>query len=439
MVERHGVFEGSVHAAGSQAVTTPGPAQRPEPEPGGGLPDIGDRAVGPAPEPAAGLPERYLRQMRLPQLGALGQRRLAASRVAVIGAGGLGAPVLSYLAAAGIGQITVFDPDTVEATNLHRQVLFGDADVGRSKAVAAAERLHALNPEISVRAEARTVTPANALQLLAGHDLVLDGTDNFPTRYMASDACEILDLPLVWGSILAFSGQVSVFWGAGGRGVTYRDVHPVPPRPGEVPSCSEAGVLGMLCGVIGATMAMEAVKVLAGLGDVLFGRLALYDALRARWDELPLARDPRRPAVREIEDVMMTCGLPGPTGPAKDELTVAELPALLAAGVRVIDIREAHELAGGMVRGAEHVPMAELLALPEQAEESAQQESSGPSGPSETSGAAEGLEGAVLYCAAGSRSASAQRVLAGRGISVRSLRGGFGAVEGSEIEVTRPG
>lgn len=421
MVERHGVLERSVHATGSPRVTSPATAQRPEPGGGRGLPDIGDRAVAPGPEVAAGSQERYLRQMRLPQLGALGQRRLAASRVAVIGAGGLGAPVLSYLAAAGIGEITVFDPDTVDATNLHRQVLFGDAEVGRSKAVAAAERLQALNPEISVRAVARTVTPATALQMLAGHHLVLDGTDNFPTRYMASDACEILDLPLVWGSILAFSGQVSVFWGAGGRGVTYRDVHPVPPRPGEVPSCSEAGVLGMLCGVIGATMAMEAVKVLAGLGDVLFGRLALYDALRARWDELPLARDPQRPAVGEIEDVMVTCGLPGPTGPASDELTITELPALLSAGVRVIDIREAHELAAGMVAGAEHVPMAELLAL------------------EDTSGGAGALEGAVLYCAAGSRSASAQRVLGERGIAVRSLRGGFGAVEGSGIEVALPG
>ena len=439
MVESHGVFERSVHAASSPVVTSPASAQRPEPGGGRGLPDIGDRAVAPGPEAAAGSQERYLRQMRLPQLGALGQRRLAASRVAVIGAGGLGAPVLSYLAAAGIGEITVFDPDTVDATNLHRQVLFGDADVGRSKAVAAAERLRALNPEISVRAVARTVTPASALEMLDGHHLVLDGTDNFPTRYMASDACEILDLPLVWGSILAFSGQVSVFCGAGGRGVTYRDVHPVPPRPGEVPSCSEAGVLGMLCGVMGATMAMEAVKVLAGLGDVLFGRLALYDALRARWDELPLARDPQRPAVTEIEDVMVTCGLPGPTGPATDELTVAELPALLAEGVRVIDIRETHELADGMVAGAEHVPMAELLALAGRSDASG---TSVPADGAESSGlsaAAAGLEGAVLYCAAGSRSASAQRVLAERGIAVRSLRGGFGAVEGSGIEVGLPG
>lgn len=379
-------------------------------------PRILDRTV-PADRPAAQRHDlgRYLRQMRLPQLGETGQRRLAAARVAVIGAGGLGAPALTYLAAAGIGEITLFDPDTVDATNLHRQVLFTEADLGRSKAVAAAEHLHAQSPQVSVRAVVETLTPANALEELAGHDLVLDGTDNFPTRYLASDACEILDLPLVWGSILAFSGQVSVFWGAGGRGVTYRDVHPVPPRPGEVPSCAEAGVLGMLCGVIGSTMAMEAVKVLAGMGDVLFGRLALYDALRARWDELPLVRDPQRLPVTEVEDVMLTCGLPGPTGPARDEVTAAELPALLAAGARVIDIREERELAeGGMIAGAEHVPMGELLR-----------------------GADHEVAGAVLYCAAGTRSASTQRALAERGIRVRSLTGGFDGLAGSGVEIQR--
>lgn len=386
--------------------------------------DIRDRAVHPV--PMLGDHARHQRQMRLPQLGETGQRRLAAARVAVIGAGGLGAPVLSYLAAAGIGAVTVFDPDTVDVTNLHRQILFTESDLGRPKAVAAAEHLRDLAPGVEVRPVVDALTPANALELLAGHHLVLDGTDNFPTRYLVSDACELLDLPLVWGSILAFAGQVSVFWGADGRGVTYRDVHPVPPSPGEVPSCAEAGVLGMLCGVIGSTMAMEAVKVLAGMGDVLLGRLALYDALRARWDELPLARDPRRLPVTEIEDVMITCGLPGPTGPARDEVTAADLAGLLASGTRVIDIREERELAAGIVAGAEHLPMGELLRRAGDGD--------GEAADGRTPDAA-GLEGAVLYCAAGTRSASAQRVLAEQGIRVRSLAGGFDGLEGSEVEI----
>lgn len=390
-----------------------------------GAPDIGALAVDPdrgSRLADADGQDRYLRQMRLPQLGAQGQRRLAAARVAVIGAGGLGAPVLTYLAAAGIGEITLIDPDVVDRTNLHRQVIFESKDVGRSKAVTAAEHLHTLNPQMRVRALVDVVTAANALELLAGHDLVLDGTDNFPTRYLASDACEMLDIPLVWGSILAFSGQVSVFWGAGGRGVTYRDVHPVPPRPGEVPSCSEAGVLGMLCGVIGSTMAMEAAKVLAGMGEVLFGRLALYDALSARWEHLPIARDPARPAVTRLEDLTLTCGLPGPIGPGGAEVSAADLPGMLAAGVRVIDIREDHEVAGGMVSGAEHIAMSHLLTA---AGDGTDERLS-----------ARALDGAVLYCAAGTRSGSTQRALGERGIAVLSLAGGFDGLDGSQVETT---
>src|SRR5699024_7145224 len=390
-----------------------------------GAPDIGALAVDPdrgSRLADADGQDRYLRQMRLPQLGAQGQRRLAAARVAVIGAGGLGAPVLTYLAAAGIGEITLIDPDVVDRTNLHRQVIFESKDVGRSKAVTAAEHLHTLNPQMRVRALVDVVTAANALELLAGHDLVLDGTDNFPTRYLASDACEMLDIPLVWGSILAFSGQVSVFWGAGGRGVTYRDVHPVPPRPGEVPSCSEAGVLGMLCGVIGSTMAMEAAKVLAGMGEVLFGRLALYDALSARWEHLPIARDPARPAVTRLEDLTLTCGLPGPIGPGGAEVSAADLPGMLAAGVRVIDIREDHEVAGGMVSGAEHIAMSHLLTA---AGDGTDERLS-----------ARALDGAVLYCAAGTRSGSTQRAPAARGIAGLSLAGGFAGPDGSQVATT---
>src|SRR5690606_32620161 len=190
--------------------------------------DLLDRAVAPLPGEEWEASAQYMRQMRLPELGETGQRRLCAARVAVLGAGGLGAPVLSYLAAAGVGRLTVLDPDTVDETNLHRQVLFTAEDVGRGKAEVTAQGLRDLNQGIHVDVLAELVTPANALEQLGGRDLVLDGTDNFPPRYLASDACELLDIPLVWGSILGFSGQVSVFWGAGGRGVTYRDVHPVP-------------------------------------------------------------------------------------------------------------------------------------------------------------------------------------------------------------------
>ncbi|MCT1385595.1 ThiF family adenylyltransferase [Brachybacterium sp. p3-SID1565] len=380
--------------------------------------------------------QRYSRQMRLPQVGAVGQEKLGSARVAVIGAGGLGAPVLSYLAAAGIGSITVIDADTVDLSNLHRQVIHRTDAVGQPKAVSAVQHLQALNPEVELRAVVDTLTPANALEILGGHDLVLDGTDNFPTRYLASDACEILDLPLVWGSILGFTGQVSLFHGAGGTGVTYRDVHPVPPRPGEVPSCSEAGVLGMLCGVIGSTMAMEAAKHILGVGETLHGRIALYDALAARWTEVPVARDPGRAPVTELEDLTLTCGLPGPTGPATDEVTAEELAGLLASGVRVIDIREDDEVARGMLAEAEHMPMGVLLrgdATGDDPDAGDGTDNDGAAGDAAVGDAAVGgaaggahpLQGAVLYCAAGTRSASTQRTLAGRGITVRSLAGGF--------------
>lgn len=389
-----------------------------------GEPDIRSCAVPPLTPPQGAQTgphvqgERYSRQLRLPELGEEGQRRLAAARVLVIGAGGLGSPALTYLAAAGVGSITVCDADTVDVTNLHRQVLHDDAAIGGSKALSAARQLARIAPEVHVRAVAEPVTTANALDLLAGHHLVLDGADNFPTRYLSSDACEILGIPLVWGSILGFAGQVSVFWGADGRGVTYRDVHPVPPRPGEVPSCAEAGVLGALCGIIGSTMAMEAIKVLAGIGDPLFGRLAVLDALRMRWSQIPIARDPAREPVGELEDLTLTCGLPGPTGPAAGLVEPHELPGLLAAGTRVIDIREAEELAAdGALRGAEHVPMGELLQAPD-AEQAT-------------------LEGAVLLCAAGTRSGQAQQVLAARGITVRSLRGGYAAAVAAGAPIDR--
>ena len=321
----------------------------------------------------------------------------------------------------------MIDGDAVDVSNLHRQVIHADAAVGEPKALSAVRRMRETNPEVDARAVVGTMVVDNALDLLRGHDLVIDGTDNFPTRYLASDACEMLDLPLVWGSILAYQGQVAVFDADGGRGVTYRDVHPVPPRPGEVPNCAEAGVLGMLCGVIGSTMALEAVKVIAGIGEPLRGRIALYDALAMRWVELPVRRAEERAPVTQLEDLTITCGLPGamPAGTAVSvgagqqdaggsgtlqgtdgKVAPEDVPGLLESGVRVIDIREDHEVVGGMVAGAEHRPMNTLLDAVDDAR----------------------LDGAVLYCAGGVRSEAARRALAARGIEVGSVTGGFEAL-----------
>lgn len=372
--------------------------------------------------------DRHVRQLRLPGFGPAQQRALAQAKVAVIGAGGLGSPVLTYLAAAGVGeraaggQITVIDPDVVESSNLHRQVIHTEAVLGTPKALSAAAAIAAQDPQIAVQPLVEAVLPDNALDLLSGHDLVIDGSDNFPTRYLVSDACEILGLPLVWGSILAWEGQLSVFDARpdahGEREVTYRDVHPVPPRPGEVPSCAEAGVLGMLCGVIGSAMALQAVQVIARIGTPLRRRIALFDALTFSWRELPVRRAPGRAPVTELEDLTLTCGLPGASAPNTDgAVSIAELPALRAQGRRLIDIREEQELAAGMLAGAEHVPMSALL---DQAQ---------------TAGEHRGLEGAVLYCASGRRSASAQHALAGLGIEVLTLAGGFEEARESGVPV----
>lgn len=363
---------------------------------------------------------RYSRQMRVPEFGRAGQEALRRARVVVVGAGGLGSPVLTYLAASGVGSITVHDPDTVDLSNLHRQVVHDTTTLGSPKAISAAEHLRRLNPDIEVTPVVDALGVDNILDALRGADLVIDGADNFPTRYLVSDACEILDLPLVWGSILGMAGQLSVFHADSGRGVTYRDIVPVPPRPGEVPSCAEAGVLGMLCGVIGSSMAMEAVKVLTGIGRTLHGRIAVFDALRMRWDEIPLARSPHRAPVTALEDLRITCGLPGPAATASDDVSVEDVPTLLAAGTRIIDIRERDELeADGILVGAEHVPMQELLDR------------------ADAAGATGSLQGAVLCCAAGARSATARDVLAARGIAARSLRGGHQAVLAAGLPVTR--
>ncbi len=232
--------------------------------------------------------DRYARHILLPEVGADGQRRLKRSSVLVIGAGGLGAPALMYLAAVGVGRITIVDNDRVELSNLQRQVIFPPPDLGRPKATAAAERLSVMNPEIEVQAYDLELSSANALELLASHNLVVDASDNFPTRYLVNDAAVLLDKPLVHGAIHRFEGQLSVFHHLGGP--CYRCLFPKPPRPESVRSCAEAGVLGVLPGVIGGLMAAEAVKLLLGIGRLLSGRMLVYDALDASFREFSFAR-----------------------------------------------------------------------------------------------------------------------------------------------------
>jgi molybdopterin/thiamine biosynthesis adenylyltransferase len=233
------------------------------------------------------------RQRRLPEIGDLGQRRLAAARVLVIGAGGLGAPALTYLAAAGVGTIGIVDDDLVELSNLHRQPVHGIDDVGRPKVDSAAEAVAALAPAAIVRRHQERLDTDNAAGILGGYDLVVDGTDTFDTRYLVDDVCAELGLPLVWATVLRFDAQLSVFWASppAGEPVRLRTLFPAPPTPGEVPSCAEAGVLGALCGQVGAMMAQEAVKLITGIGEPLLGRVLVIDALRARQREIPLRAD----------------------------------------------------------------------------------------------------------------------------------------------------
>jgi len=255
--------------------------------------------------------DRYARHMILPEVGPEGQARLKESAVLVVGTGGLGSPLLLYLAAAGVGRIGIVEDDTVDLSNLQRQVLYATADVGRPKAEVAAERLGLLNPHVRVEAHPVRLTSENALELFARYDLIVDASDNFPTRYLASDAAVLADRPLVYGAIHRFEGQVSVFHHQGGP--CYRCLFPKPPKPGSVPGCAQAGVFGVLPGVIGSLMATEALKLLLGIGRPLSGRLLLYDGLEAEFREVRVARDPNcpvcgdRPSIRVLTDYEAFC------------------------------------------------------------------------------------------------------------------------------------
>lgn len=314
---------------------------------------------------------RYARHLILPDVGIEGQRRLKAARALVIGAGGLGSPVGLYLAAAGVGRIGLVDFDVVDETNLHRQVLFGESDIGRHKLDAAVDRLRDVNPHIEIVPHPVRLTSENALELFADYDLVVDGTDNFPTRYLVNDACVLSGKPYVYGSIFRFEGQVSVF--AAKDGPCYRCLFREPPPPGLVPSCGEAGVLGVLPGVIGSLQALEAIKWILGVGDSLVGRLVLFDALALRFREVRIRRNPDcpvcgdRPTVTELIDYEAFCGLkPASGAESLPEITPAELKERLDRGdaLTIVDVREPHEweIANLEPYGARLIPMREIEA-----------------------------------------------------------------------------
>lgn len=311
---------------------------------------------------------RYSRHIIIPEVGMDGQRRLKNSRILVIGAGGLGSPALLYLAAAGIGTLGIIDDDDVEASNLQRQVIHGVSDLGRPKAESARDSVLEINPLVDVILHRERLDATNALEVFSGYDLILDGTDNFATRYLVNDAAAILGKPYVWGSILRFDGQVSVFWN--GHGPTYRDLYPEAPPPGTVPSCAEGGVFGVLCAQIGSVMVAEAIKLVTGIGEPLLGRLLILDSLAMTWREIRLRPDPHTEQPAELLlDYPAFCGIAPAGTPARELATVdaAELRDLLAARAAgdadfvLVDVREPGEAEIVRIEGAELAPRGQVL------------------------------------------------------------------------------
>lgn len=314
---------------------------------------------------------RYSRHLILPEVGLEGQTKICTASVLCVGAGGLGSPLALYLAAAGVGKIGLVDFDAVELSNLQRQVIHGTPDVGRPKTESARDTLRRINPNVEVALHPDRLTSQNALEVLRPYDIVVDGTDNFPTRYLTNDACVLLKKPNVYGSIFRFEGQASVFAPHLG-GPCYRCLYPEPPPPGMVPSCAEGGVLGVLPGVIGLIQATEILKLILGAGTSLLNRLLLYDALAMRFRELKLRRDPQcplcgaHPSITQLIDYEGFCGVPPPTETMAmhpDEVTVQEMKEALdnpKLGIKVIDVREPNEQQIARVEGVPLMPMSQL-------------------------------------------------------------------------------
>jgi len=365
------------------------------------------------PELSHGEILRYSRHLILPEVGPQGQRQLKNARVALIGTGGLGSPASLYLAAAGVGTLGLVDFDVVDETNLQRQIVHGTRRLGQSKLSSATERLKDLNPNVHIEQFEERLTSENALEILSGFDIVLDGTDNFPTRYLVNDACVLLDKPNVYGSIFRFEGQASVFFASAGP--CYRCLFREPPPPGLVPSCAEGGVLGVLPGIIGSIQALEAIKLVLGKGDTLIGRLVLFDALRMRFRELSLAKDPTCPmcgperSIHNLIDYEAFCGIGAEPTYGGPEITARELATALRENTElvVIDVREPHEWDICRIPGAILIPLGQL---PERLNE------------------IDGHREVVTQCHTGVRSMRALEILRAAGFSkVRSLRGGIDA------------
>ncbi|GEM30712.1 adenylyltransferase/sulfurtransferase MoeZ [Nocardia neocaledoniensis NBRC 108232] len=322
-------------------------------------------------EPAAELTKdevaRYSRHLIIPDLGVDGQKRLKNAKVLVIGAGGLGSPALLYLAAAGVGTLGIVEFDEVDMSNLQRQVIHGESDIGRSKADSARDSILEINSGIDVRLHKIRLEPDNAVELFREYDLIVDGTDNFATRYLVNDAAVLAGKPYVWGSIYRFEGQVSVFWedAPDGRGINYRDLYPEAPPPGMVPSCAEGGVLGVLCASIGSVMVTEAIKLITGIGETLLGRLMVYDALDMNYRTIKLRRDPERQPITELIDYEAFCGVvseEGMAAAAGSTITAAELKHLLDADkIELIDVREPVEWDIVHIEGATLIPKDRIL------------------------------------------------------------------------------
>ncbi len=359
---------------------------------------------------------RYSRHLILPEVGLAGQKKIKSTSVLCIGAGGLGSPIAMYLAAAGIGKIGIVDFDTVDYSNLQRQILHTDADVGRSKAESAKETIRGINPNVEVVIHNTRISSENALDLIRPYDIVVDGTDNFPTRYLTNDACVLLKKPNVYGSIFRFEGQASVFAPHLG-GPCYRCLYPEPPPPGMVPSCAEGGVLGVLPGIIGCIQTNEILKIAIGKGTLLTGRLVLFNALDMKFRELKLRRDPQcpicgdHPTIKELIDYEVFCGIePVKEEGNPDEVTVQDMKKALDnpnLGIKVIDIREPYEYEIAHVEGLPLLPMGQLTARFTELDPNQQY---------------------YLHCQVGARSLQAIDFLRQQGFKyVKSVKGGIAA------------